>query len=52
MTARGSYLILVFLPFLVMGPLLLLLAQVMQPRAGAHAAGESPEPFSRTLDTG
>ena len=39
MTVRGSYLLLIFLPFLLLGPMLLLLAQALQPRAGATASG-------------
>ena len=40
MTVRGSYLLLIFLPFLLLGPLLLVLAQALQPRAGATAPGQ------------
>ena len=47
MTVRGSYLLLIFLPFLLLGPMLLLLAQALQPRAGATAPGA---PFCRSVE--
>ena len=51
MTVRGSYLLLIFLPFLLLGPMLLLLAQALQPRAGATAPGVPPmDAFCRSLE--